>query len=293
LKNNVDVRLLFDADGLPHDERVDFGGMSSDSFIYRLLRDFEALAVRRADAVLTRSKKAIDILVARGGSGVNPSKFHVVTNGRDENLFKPFPVDYRLAMRRALEIPIDAPLLVYAGSSMHGKYCGLEMLEFFKCVKARRGDAHLLILSPEVDEADMLLSQHASLRRSCHILHVEPGRVAEYLSASDLGLAFIHPKFSMQAVAAIKLGEYLLCGVPVLANVGIGDTECISADAGMLLQRMDSAELNAAADWFNDLVLPNRESFRSSSRALGLSRFAVGASVASYWQAFLHLGLEA
>lgn len=293
LKNVVDVRLLFDADGLPHDERVDFGGMSSDSITYRLLRDFEALTVRRADAVLTRSKKAIDILASRGGSGVCFSKFHVVTNGRDENLFKPFSLDYRLAVRRTLGIPGDAPLLVYAGSSMHGKYCGLEMLEFFKCVKTRRRDAHFLILSPEVKETEILLNHHPSLLGSCHIIHVEPGRVAEYVSASDLGLVFIHPKFSMQAAAAIKLGEYLLCGVPVLANVGIGDTECISANAGKLLQRMDSEELNAAADWFTDLVLPNQEKFRSSSRALGVSRFTVGASVASYRQAFLSLGVEA
>ena len=289
LKKNVDVRLLFDADGLPHDERVEFGGMSSDSLVYRLLRDFEALAVRRADAVLTRSKKAIDILAARGGSGVTLSKFHVVTNGRDQDLFKPFSLDCRLAIRRALKVPSDAPLVVYVGSSMHGKYCGLEMLEFFKCVKTRRADAHLLILSPELEEACILLSQHSSLRSSCHIMHVAPVRVAEYLSVSDLGLAFIQPTFSMQAVAAIKLGEYLLCGLPVLATAGIGDTDVISADVGMVFQRMDEATLMAAADWFVDSVLPHRERFRASSRSLGLARFALGASAASYRDALRDL----
>ena len=289
LKKNIDVKLLFDADGLPHDERVDFGGMSSDSFVYRLLRDFEALAVRRADAVLTRSKKAIDILAARGGSGVSLSKFYVVSNGRDQDLFKPFPLASRLAIRRALEIPNDAPLVVYVGSAMHGKYCGLEMFEFFQCVKARRGDAHLLILSSDVEEAFILLGRYASLRRSCHIMHVEPGRVAEYLSASDLGLAFIHTAFSMQAVAAIKMGEYLLCGLPVLATAGIGDSDVISADVGMVVQRMDSSALMAAADWFVDSVLPHRERFRTNSRALGLSRFAIEASAASYRDALRDL----
>lgn len=289
LKKNIDLRLLFDADGLPHDERVDFGGMSSDSFVYRLLRDFEALAVRRADAVLTRSKKAIDILAARGGSGVSLGKFHVVTNGRDQDLFKPFPLSCRLAIRRTLEIPNDAPLVVYVGSSMHGKYCGLEMLEFFKCVRARRGDAHLLILSSDLEEACILLSRYASFRKSCHIMHVEPDRVAEYLSASDLGLALIHPAFSMQAVAAIKMGEYLLCGVPVLATAGIGDSDVISADVGMVVQRMDAAALMAAADWFVDSVLPHRERFRANSRALGLARFAIGASAASYRDALRDL----
>ena len=69
----------------------------------------------------------------------------------------------------------------------------------------------------------------------------------------------------MQAVAPIKLGEYLLCGLPVVATAGIGDTDAISSDAGMLLQRMDEAELQAAADWFIDSVLPQREAFAQTA----------------------------
>ena len=34
-------------------------------------------------------------------------------------------------------------------------------------------------------------------------------------------------------------------GLPVVATAGIGDTEAISADAGMLLQRMDDADLRS------------------------------------------------
>ena len=45
--------------------------------------------------------------------------------------------------------------------------------------------------------------------------------------------------FSMRAVAPIKLGEYLLCGLPALASPGVGDTDAIAADAGLLLDRLD------------------------------------------------------
>lgn len=283
LKSYPDVGLLFDADGLPHDERVDFGGMSPDSIAYRLLRDFEALAVRRADAVLTRSRKAIDILVARGGAGVNPGKFQVVTNGRDEKLFKPARQDERLAVRHALGIEDDAPLLVYVGSSMQGKYCGRAMLEFFKTVHARRKDARLLLLTSSPEEADMILNEYEELRFSCHIKHLPPENVPRFLGACDLGLVLIHPKFSMQAVAAIKLGEYLLCGIPVLVSRGIGDSdELITDGVGYSLATMLSAEFEAAADWFLKTVLLDREGFKQRSRNAGLKNFTLDASVDVY-----------
>lgn len=286
------VGLIFDADGLPHDERVDFGGMSSKSISYRVLRDLEAYAVRSATAVLTRSKKAIDILVARSGAGVNLDKFYLVTNGRDEKFFRPAKPDERRAVRHDLGIDDDAPMLVYVGSSLQGKYCGQEMLEFFKAVHARRKDAHLLLLTSKPDEAGTLLNKYEEISSFCHIKHVLPEKVPEFLGACDLGLVLIHPKFSMQAVAPIKLGEYLLCGLPVLATAGIGDEEVIPGDAGLLLKKMDSCELKAAADWFIDSVLPQRENYRVSSRAVGLKRFSVESSALSYRNALQYLNFD-
>lgn len=291
LKSYPDVGLLFDADGLPHDERVDFAGMSPYSIAYRLLRDFEALAVRRADAVLTRSRKAIDILVARGGAGVNPGKFQVVTNGRDEKLFKPALQDERSEVRHALGIDVDAPLLVYIGSSMQGKYCGQEIFEFFKAVHAYRHAARLLLLTSSMGEADLLLKEFEELRPFCHVKYLPPENVPRYLGACDLGLVLIHPKFSMKAVAAIKLGEYLLCGIPVLASSGIGDSDKLITDGvGYSLPTMLPEELAAAANWFLKTVLPDREGFRQRSRDSGLKYFALEASVDVYDNAIKSIG---
>ena len=108
--------FVFDADGLPLDERVDFAGQSPSSLVYRLLRDIEAQAVRRADAVLTRSRKAVSILQARAGAGTADDRFHVVSNGRDSALFSSGEADDRIAVKERLGIPADAPLVVYAGS---------------------------------------------------------------------------------------------------------------------------------------------------------------------------------
>jgi len=87
---------------------------------------------------------------------------------------------------------------------------------------------------------------------------------------------------SMQGVAPVKLGEYLLCGLPVIASNGIGDSAIIAQDAGFLLDFPDEKALQMAADWFVGVVLSRRENFRIQSRATGKDHFSLEASVASY-----------
>src|SRR5690606_8425969 len=55
------LKIVFDADGLPLEERVDFGGLDSKGFQYRFLKEQEIKMLLLADAVLTRSNKATRI----------------------------------------------------------------------------------------------------------------------------------------------------------------------------------------------------------------------------------------
>ena len=86
----------------------------------------------------------------------------------------------------------------------------------------------------------------------------------------------------MQGVAPIKLGEYLLCGVPVVATSEIGDTDSISSDVGFLVRCLDENELVDVANWFIDVVLERREEFRRECRDAGLEKFSLDASAKSY-----------
>jgi glycosyltransferase involved in cell wall biosynthesis len=280
--------MIFDADGLPLDERVDFAGQSPSSFVYRLLRDIEAQTVRRADVVLTRSAKAVEILHARSGAGTSAEKFHVVVNGRDVEQFQSADATASANVRLGLGLSADTPLLVYAGS-MGRQYCIDEMLRLFTLIYKRKPDAHFLILTGSPEYVQPVLDKHQHLRGCVTALSMPAKAVPQYLGCADLGLALRQPSFSMQAIAPIKLGEYLLCGLPVVATAGIGDADAISTDAGILLLRMDDAELNAVADWFINSVLPYRDIYRANSRAIGLSRFSLEASAASYVQALEHL----
>lgn len=280
--------IVFDADGLPLDERVDFAGMAPSGFAYRFLRDVEAQGVRRASAVLTRTSKAADILLARAGSGTSRSRFYQVSNGRDIKRFGIFDTEARAHIRTKIDVDCKAPLLVYAGS-LGEQYCLPEMLSLFSKILERRADARFLVLTASPEMAQLQVAAHLDLKNKVVIRSVPPADVPAYLASADVGLALRRATFSMQGVAPIKLGEYLLCGLPVIATGGVGDTSSI-AGAGFLIDQREDCALAEAATWFMDEVLPERESFRTRCRELGMAHHSLEASVDSYRRALESIG---
>jgi len=276
--------MVFDADGLPLDERVDFGGQSPSAWAHRFLRDIEAQAVRRANIVLTRSEKASEILHARGGAGTAMQKFHVIGNGRDASQFRPLDGAALTEMRRSLELEPESPIVVYAGS-LGGKYCARSIVDLFKLIARKNNSARLLVLSVSKDVAEAAIESAPEIRSRARVLHVPNEAVPRYLACADVGLSIIKPSYSMQAVSAIKTGEYLLCGVPVIGTAGIGDSEKICARAGFVLRDISDESLNSASDWFLNEVLPDRQKFRRLSREVGEDFYSLDATVCAYARA--------
>lgn len=290
LKKRTGLPMIFDADGLPLDERVDFGGQSPSSLAARFLRDAEAQAVLHSELILTRSQKAIEILTARGGAGVNPSKFHVVGNGRDTSLFTPGSHEERVATRLNLGLSETAPVLIYAGS-IGPQYCVLEMFELFSLVLDQRNDAHLIILTGDPASLSSLLTKYPKVKIASTVKSVPGHAVPEYLACADVGLALRRPSFSMVGVAPIKLGEYLLCGLPVVASTGIGDDNVLSADVVFPLPGFSREDLIQSAMWILEKVLTCRDDYRSQSREIGEKQFSLESSAESYSAALGQLKL--
>lgn len=277
--------IVFDADGLPLDERVDFQNQSSSSLSYRFLRDIEAQTVRQSKRILTRSSKAVDILISRAGAGVGRECFHVVGNGRDPNVFSPGNKELRAATRDELGIPEKSPLIVYAGS-IGPQYCLDQMALFFKHVHSHRPDARLLMLTGTPLATQSAFRRFPELAALTTVLSVPGDQVPRYLACSDIGLAFREKSFSMQGVSPIKIGEYLLCGTPVIASRGIGDTQHhIKTSTGYLLDNHNEESLWEASRWFIDTVTPAREKFRIDCRVYGENHFSLEHTARNYLEA--------
>lgn len=277
-----DITLAFDADGLPLDERVDFAGRDPRSFQQRLLRDVETQMLLRARAVLVRTAAAREIMIARAGAGSDPSKFRIVLNGRDQKMFIPQDQPRREEVRKQLQVDKSALLLTYAGS-LGPQYGLTDMLRLTEALREFHPRVHLLLITGTPDTAmAAVAAEFPSLAQLVTAISAPPNEVPRYLAAADIGLAFRAKSFSMQGVAPIKIGEYLLCGLPIVGTAGIGDIN-LAVEEGVFfaVQTGNPQEIRAAAQWCVQTAGARTE-LSPKARAVGIDRFSLEAAVESY-----------
>jgi hypothetical protein len=151
------------------------------------------------------------------------------------------------------------------------------MAEFFSRLKAYRQDAHFLWLTPgnqdrvrEVMRAQNVPDSYYTVRRA------SSREVPSYLCAADVGLAFIKPSFSKQASSPTKYGEYLGCGLPLVINAGVGDSDdlMMTPGVGVLINEFNESEYLRAARALDDLTKQPSQT-RERSRRLAEQLFDV------------------
>lgn len=227
---------------------------------------------------MTRSHEAIKIHLETVDYK-NQEKFSVVLNGRNTNFFKPNGTN-REKIRKELHFSIEAKVLVYCGS-LGPQYGWDEMMAIFSNCQKIRKDVRFLILTGNVAFANERIP--IDLKETIIVKTVPFAEIPKYLSAADVAFAIREPKLSMQGIAPIKLGEYLLMGIPTIASVGIGDTEQIlnKIPNCFLFDHQNPKRVDKAAAFVEGLNDSNFEEIRKYA----LPYFSIEKSAASYCSA--------
>ena len=271
----VNFKLLFDADGLPIEERVDFSNLSKSSLQYKFFKKEENKILKKSDGVLTRSKKAITIHKETLNLK-NDEKFLVVINGRNSDFFK-FDINERERIRKKLKIEKDTKVFIYCGSL--GKQYGWKlMIKIFKGYYLKNPNSKFLILTGNVEYAKTRISK--DILDAIIVVKIPFEEVPNYLSIGDVAFAIREPKYSMQGVAPIKLGEYLLMGLPTIASIGIGDSEEIISKIPncFLFNHQEPLNIEHTINYIENLITINREAIRQ----FGIENFSIEKSAKSY-----------
>jgi glycosyltransferase involved in cell wall biosynthesis len=184
-----------------------------------------------------------------------------------------FRAEQRMQVREKLGLK-DQLLLVYSGS-VGGWYLTERMADFFGFVTRERPDAHVLWLTPAGHELinELMRERHIGPERFS-VIAARPSAVPAYLSAADAGVAFIKPCFSKLASSPTKYGEYLACGLPLIINSGVGDSDLLVTDhhAGALINQFDEANYRAALTEIERMV-DDAESTRRHCRDISEKLF--------------------
>ncbi len=265
--------IVFDADGLAVDERVDFDGLSSHGMRYRFLRDIEAEMLRCADVVVTRTEAARTILQARAGAGMQPNRYHLVSNGIDPEPFTTAFNEHSRGEKQTFD-------LCYCGS-LGTQYRLADMLVVAQTLREKiEGFRFNIFTRSHVELSNELTLKGLSDAEWIVTRALSPEQVPTTLSQCDVGIALRLPLFSTQAVLPIKLGEYLLSGLPIVGTPGVGNSEVLQHEG--VFHSAECGSLDAMVNWVCDVVRPQRSSLRQKCHTVGLRYYSVSQAVENY-----------
>src|SRR6185436_1228059 len=139
-----------------------------------------------------------------------------------------FRFDAQQRQRRREELKLGQRFVVVYSGSIDGWYLTEEMADVFVSLQQRRPDAHFLWLTrTRHNRIGDLMAARGIRADQFTVAAAAPAEVPSYLSAADAGLAFIKPCFSKLASSPTKYAEYLGCGLPLLINSGVGDSDAL------------------------------------------------------------------
>lgn len=254
LKRRFGIKMIFDLRGLMAEEYVDAEHWRQGSLPYRITKSTERQILAATDAIVTLTEKIWPIIREwEGLRGRNPHH-EVIPCCVDLARFR-FSDDDRARRRNELGLA-DQFTIVYSGS-LDGWYLTEKMADFFASFVKRNPNAHLLWLTTgSHDRVRELMNSRNVGADHYSVRSVAAAEVSSYLSAADAGLAFIKRCVSKVASSPTKNGEYLACGLPLIINAGIGDSDALidQWQAGVLIEEFTETEYEGAGKHIEAMV---------------------------------------
>lgn len=281
LRRRFGVPMLYDMRAFWPDERAEGGAWDQRRALYRAVFRFfkrrQAELLRTADRIVALSEAGAEE-VGRMFPGETLAPITVIPCCADFDHFRLVDAGQRSRRRGELGLSEEAPLLVHLGT-LGSNTMLPEMLAFLGHYRATEPDAKLLLLDPAGGGAALDAARAKGLQDAIFVRSPAREEVPSWLGAADLGLFFVRPGWAKKAASPTKLAELLACGLPVVANAGVGDVARIVADcqAGVVVDDFTAPSLRQAVDAIRALPV-DPSAIRSRARRW----FDLGLGVARY-----------
>ena len=283
------VSFIFDMRGFLADEYVDGNIISENGIIFKLMKAMEKRLILSADEVIVLTEKAAEIVSNLPYVKGKKLNITVIPCCADLDKFKPIPAERRGELLKEYRLE-DRFILVHAGSLGPWYKLG-EMIDFFLALKQRLPRAHFLLLSNsdhnQISEA--MADRHVD-QEDFTIMKVPLDRVADFISIAHSGVCLIKPTFSKKASSPTKMAECLACGLPIVINSGIGDSEQLMKGnrVGVVLNSFDQDAYDQALGELLELI-GEGDKLSRRCRKTASNSLSLGYGVEKYWEVYGHL----
>jgi len=273
LKRKFGIKMIFDVRGLMAEEYVDAQHWPKGGLRYRVTKTAERRIFASADGVVTLTERIWPIISDWEGLQNRDVPHAVIPCCVNLSLFS-FSEEER-AKRRA-ELGLGDRFTLVCSGSLDGWYLTEEVADFFASVLRRRKDAHLLWLTMGSRErVRQLMSERGISEAHYSVRAVAPREMPAYLAAADVGLSFIKRCFSKLASSPTKNAEYLACGLPIVINAGIGDSDRLAeiSPVAVLLNEFNEQGFEKALSAIEKLI--REPHVKAAARAVAEQEFDV------------------
>jgi glycosyltransferase involved in cell wall biosynthesis len=246
LKRKFGIKMIFDVRGLMAEEYVDAHHWPAGGLRYRITKAAERRIFAATDGVVTLTERIWPIIKEWDGLKGRDVHHEVIPCCVDLSLFR-FDEEQRAQLRTELGLT-NRFTFVYSGS-LDGWYLTEEMADFFARVVRKENDAHLLWLTKGSHErVRQLMSARGIGAEHFSVRAVTPKEMPAYLAAGDVGISFIKRCLSKLASSPTKNAEYLACGLPIVINSGIGDSDTLvkQSQVAVLISDFNEQEFEGA-----------------------------------------------
>ena len=275
LKRRFGAKMIFDVRGLMAEEYVDAGHWRPHGVPKWLTKTMEARSLRTANGIVTLTDALWDAMQSWPAVKGLKVAHQTIPCCVDLNRLR-FDQEQREARRNELQLG-DRFVLIYCGS-VGGWYMTDEMAKFFSVLRLKKPQAFFLWLTHGshaiVSDA---MQRHEIPATDYAVKTVEPAAIPNYLSAADAGIAFFRPGISRLGTSPVKVSEYLACGLPIIINARVGDSDQLVTreNVGARVQSFSVAEYDNAIKSLEKFVTQPNET-RRHTRAVAERLFDLG-----------------
>lgn len=272
------VPFIFDMRAMWPEELITAGRLRRGSLLHRAIVAAERACLRRAGAVVSLTHAAVDHLNRVSPADMAGQRVAVIPTCADLGRF--VPADQRPAHR----------VIGCLGTVLSGWF-RLDWLASFFSVAAQRDPAAVFELTTRDDpiRVRVALDPDGRLGERLRIAPSAPEAVQRVLQGQTASVMFFTDGLSKLGSSPTRMAEILGCGLPVVANDGVGDVARIIRDyrVGVLAQGPDPQAMATA--WSELLALLEDPDLASRCRMAAEEVFSLEAGTASYARLYCEL----
>jgi glycosyltransferase involved in cell wall biosynthesis len=264
--------FVFDMRGFLPDEYIDARYWTMGDLRYRVLVRAEGYLLARAAEVVVLTNAAARRLRTepRFARRLGATRVTVIPCAVDLARFRPAAERDRV------------PTLLYTGSL--GSFYALdEMLQVFRAARDLVPQLRFLIVNQsEHDLAREAIARAGLLDAAIELRGADYSEMPGIVGRAHVGIALVRQSPSKAGSSAIKVAEYLACGLPVIVNAGLGDADAqvSTAHAGHVMPGYLPSHIVAAGRALQALLTD--EGARTRARSLAEHEYDLATGVERY-----------